>query len=87
MTNKNLRISKAIGFSIAGIITLFLSVLRESAIILLSKAISNPETLTHAYSLLKFVVIAFGLVLLGIGIYNLVMVFVEKDKEGNPLPI
>jgi len=81
--NKNLRISKAIGFSIAGIIVLFLSVLKESAIILLSKAINNPETLTHAYSLLKFVVIAFGLVLLGIGIYNLVMVFVEKDKEFN----
>jgi hypothetical protein len=30
--NKNLRISKAIGFSIAGIITLFLSVLRESVV-------------------------------------------------------
>jgi uncharacterized membrane protein len=84
---KILRISKAIGFFIAGIIVLFLSVLRESTVALLSKAISNPETLLHTYSFLKFMIIAWGLTLIGIGAYNLTMVFVENDKEGNPLPI
>jgi len=70
------RIKKAIGFLICGIIVLCLSVLKDSAISLLSKMIENKETVLHIYSFLKFAVLTLGFVLLGIGIFNYLFVYI-----------
>jgi len=76
-----LRTKKTIGFLIAGIIVLCLSVLKDSYISLLSKMVKEPETVLHIYSFVKFAVLTLGFVLIGVGIYNLVMIFVEEEVK------